>query len=206
MTRPSDVSNMEARITDIGQEFEELRNEKEHIQRHVHSMEHDERMEKVNNRFSELVEEIAALTEQHPKIRETPAFLDLLSSPMFIETRLWEIWMEFKGLRGEMVNLRINSSGARQNEGYEQVKQSISNLSNEVEAILEKNPEMRDSRPFQSLVADIQQWRFTDGMMNSNAGSGIFGLGSTSRGRTPNDDRSDSLNPNSNRYNPGSRK
>jgi len=207
MTRPSDVSNMEARITEIGQELEELRNEREHIRRHVHSMEHDERMKRVSNRYSELAEEIAVIIEQRPKIRESPPFLRLLSSIEVMEMRMVAIWAEFRRLRKEEINLRVNVAGAKQQEGYEKNRNSIAELSKEIETMLGKFPEIRKSRPFRGLVSDIEQWRFDDSMTNSSGfSSGIFGLGSSSLGRVPNDDRSDSLNPNSHRYNPGKKK
>ena len=118
-----------------------------------------------------------------------------------------EIWQEFKELRAEEIHLRINSSGTKQKEGYEKIEHSIAELSKEVEAMLEQHPEIRESHPFQGLVSDIEQWRFDDSMTNSRgSGSGVLGLSSSSGGRIPNDDRSDSLNPNSHRYNPGRRK
>ena len=118
-----------------------------------------------------------------------------------------EIWHEFKELRGEEINLRINYSGVKQQEGLEKISNSIAELSSEIEAMIARHPKIRESRPFHGLVWDIEQWRFDGSMTNSrSSGSGVFGLSSSSGSRTPNDDRSDSLNPNSHRYNPGRRK
>lgn len=117
-----------------------------------------------------------------------------------------EIWKEFNKLRSEEIHHRINSSRAKQEEEFEKRRDSITELSNEVEAMLEQHPEIRESRPFRGLVYDIQDWRFDDSMTNSSSGSGIFGLSYSRGSRTPNDDRSDSLNPSSHRYNPGRRK
>lgn len=210
MVKTSDIALLEERLEEIIDEFEEIRIEKKRIPRESQDDFEEYMMnlpsirKAIENRYSKLSSEIVQMIHSCPEIRNSPKLQLLLSSTTMMEVRMEELRQERNRLRNEEIHLRINSSGALQQEGYKKNRISVMELSNTIEDILKQCPEIRDSEPFRRLESQVKQWRFDDSMDNSRgSSSGIFGLSSSNRGRSSNDDRSDSMNPNSHRYNPG---